>query len=62
MTSSGIFIHHGYRGARSREGSKDTHQWLIVVEHEEKVHQGPIFACFRGRQAGLGLRPGLVRT
>jgi hypothetical protein len=40
----------------------DTHQRLIVVEHEEKVDQGPILACLRGRQAGLGLRPALVRT
>jgi hypothetical protein len=41
---------------RAPERIKGTHQRLIVIEHKEKVHQRPIFACLRRREAGLGLR------
>jgi hypothetical protein len=46
--------------SRAPKTVKDTHQWLIVIKHKEKVHQGPVLACIGGRHTGLGWRPAFV--
>jgi len=36
------------------EKIKGTHQWLVVIKHEEKIHQRPVFARLGGREAVWG--------